>query len=345
MDKPGWDYKRAGVDIEAANTSVKMIKKWVSMTRRPEVINDIGAFAGFFALDMAKYQEPVLVSGTDGVGTKLRIAQQMGVHDTVGIDLVAMCVNDILVHGAEPLFFLDYIGVGRLKPAVIEMLVKGVSLGCIQAGCALIGGETAEMPGFYSEDEYDLAGFAVGVAEKSGLIRGNRIRKGDVLVGLPSSGLHSNGFSLARKVLLEHAAIPLQKYVDELQEPLGEALLRPTRIYVKPILELLRTVDVHGMAHITGGGIMENLARILPAGLGAGVSVRSIATPPIFNLIAELGRVDRTEMFRTFNMGIGFILVVPAQNLEEVAAILREQGETPCILGKISDTWEGVRLL
>ncbi|MGI6434407.1 MAG: phosphoribosylformylglycinamidine cyclo-ligase [Syntrophomonadaceae bacterium] len=345
MDKPGWDYKQAGVDIDAASTSVEMIKKWVGMTRRPEVMNDIGAFAGFFALDVAKYQEPVLVSGTDGVGTKLKIAQMMGIHDTVGVDLVAMCVNDILVHGAEPLFFLDYIGVGQLQPAMIEMLVKGVSLGCVQAGCALIGGETAEMPGFYSEDEYDLAGFAVGAVEKSRLIRGHRIENGDVLLGLPSSGLHSNGFSLARKVLLEHAAISLEQYVPELQQPLGEALLTPTRIYVKPILELLNTVDVHGMAHITGGGMTENLARVLPAGLGAGIEQRLIDTPPIFSLIAELGRVDLTEMFRTFNMGIGFILAVAPNDADRVVDNLRGQGETPCFLGQISDNWEGVRLL
>ena len=227
MDQPGWDYKQAGVDIDAASASVEMIKKWVGLTRRPEVIDDIGAFAGFFALDVSRYREPVLVSGTDGVGTKLKIAQMMGVHDTVGIDLVAMCVNDILVHGAEPLFFLDYIAVGKLQPQIIEMLVKGVSLGCVQAGCALIGGETAEMPGFYSQDEYDLAGFTVGVADRQRLIQGKRIEEGDVLIGLPSSGLHSNGFSLARKVLLEHAGLKLSQQPEGLPQSLGETLLTP----------------------------------------------------------------------------------------------------------------------
>jgi phosphoribosylformylglycinamidine cyclo-ligase len=345
MDKPGWDYKQAGVDIDAASTSVEMIKKWVGMTRRPEVINDIGAFAGFFALDAAKYREPVLVSGTDGVGTKLKIAQMMGIHDTVGIDLVAMCVNDILVHGAEPLFFLDYIGVGKLQPQMIEMLVKGVSLGCVQAGCALIGGETAEMPGFYSEDEYDLAGFAVGVADRHRLIQGSRIEDGDILIGLPSSGLHSNGFSLARKVLLEHAGLKLAERPQDLRQTLGETLLAPTRIYVKPVLELLKKVDIHGMAHITGGGIVENLARVLPDGLGAAINTSAMEIPAVFSLIASSGRVERDEMYRTFNMGIGFILVVSQTDADHTLESMREQGEKPRIIGEVSRETGGVRLL
>ncbi|HCF49977.1 MAG TPA: phosphoribosylformylglycinamidine cyclo-ligase [Syntrophomonas sp.] len=345
MDKPGWDYKQAGVDIDAASTSVEMIKKWVGMTRRPEVINDIGAFAGFFALDAAKYREPVLVSGTDGVGTKLKIAQMMGIHDTVGIDLVAMCVNDILVHGAEPLFFLDYIGVGKLQPQMIEMLVKGVSLGCVQAGCALIGGETAEMPGFYSEDEYDLAGFAVGVADRHRLIQGSRIEDGDILIGLPSSGLHSNGFSLARKVLLEHAGLKLAERPQDLRQTLGETLLAPTRIYVKPVLELLKKVDIHGMAHITGGGIVENLARVLPDGLGASINTSAMEIPAVFSLIASSGRVERDEMYRTFNMGIGFILVVSHTDADRTLESMREQGEKPRIIGEVSRETGGVRLL
>ena len=345
MDKPGWDYKQAGVDIDAASTSVEMIKKWVGMTRRPEVINDIGAFAGFFALDAAKYREPVLVSGTDGVGTKLKIAQMMGIHDTVGIDLVAMCVNDILVHGAEPLFFLDYIGVGKLQPQMIEMLVKGVSLGCVQGGCALIGGETAEMPGFYSEDEYDLAGFAVGVADRHRLIQGSRIEDGDILIGLPSSGLHSNGFSLARKVLLEHAGLKLAERPQDLRQTLGETLLAPTRIYVKPVLELLKKVDIHGMAHITGGGIVENLARVLPDGLGASINTSAMEIPAVFSLIASSGRVERDEMYRTFNMGIGFILVVSHTDADRTLESMREQGEKPRIIGEVSRETGGVRLL
>lgn len=345
MDKAGLDYKQAGVDIDAAQTSVEMIKKWVGMTRRPEVMNDIGAFAGFFALDTAKYREPVLVSGTDGVGTKLKIAQMMGIHDTVGIDLVAMCVNDILVHGAEPLFFLDYIGVGKLKPEVIEMLVKGVSLGCVQAGCALIGGETAEMPGFYSEDEYDLAGFAVGVADKSRLIQGGKIGDGDVLIGMSSSGLHSNGFSLARKVLLERARLDLSARPGDLDGTLGETLLMPTRIYVKPVLDLLGQVDVHGMAHITGGGIVENFARVLPPDLGAVIDTSACNVPAIFKMIAALGGVDKTEMYRTFNMGIGFILVVDASEADLTMKALGERGENPLLIGRVSCDTEGITLV
>jgi phosphoribosylformylglycinamidine cyclo-ligase len=345
MDKPGWDYKQAGVDIDAASASVEMIKKWVGLTRRPEVINDIGAFAGFFALDISKYREPVLVSGTDGVGTKLKIAQLMDIHDTVGIDLVAMCVNDILVHGAEPLFFLDYIGIGKLKPEVIEKLVKGVSSGCVQAGCALIGGETAEMPGFYSEDEYDLAGFAVGVADRPKLLQGGRIAPDDVLIALPSSGLHSNGFSLARKVLLEHAALDLSSRPEGLDRSLGETLLTPTRIYVQPVLQLLSKLDVHGMAHITGGGIVDNLARVLPAGLGALIDTSAGNVPAIFDLIAVLGSVEKAEMYRTFNMGIGFIIAVGTTDVDMAMQVLREQGESPLLIGRVSRETEGVKLL
>lgn len=336
MDKPGLDYKKAGVDIDAANTSVQMMKKWVALTRRPEVMDDIGAFGGFFALDTSRFKEPVLVSGTDGVGTKLRISQLMKIHDTVGIDLVAMCVNDILVHGAEPLFFLDYIGVGKLNPAVIESLVKGVSTGCIQAGCALIGGETAEMPGFYNDDEYDLAGFAVGAVEKSRLIKGADILVNDVLIGLPSSGLHSNGYSLARKVLLESAGLSLSSHLPTLSCTVGEALLRPTRIYVKSILSLLKKVAVRGMAHITGGGIVENLARVLPEGMGADIDAGAIPPQPLFDLIAEYGQVQRQEMFRTFNMGIGFIIVVRPEDVKSAIEHLRQAGEEPVVIGKIS---------
>lgn len=339
MEKPGMNYKEAGVDIDAASRSVEMIKKWVALTRRHEVMDDIGAFGGFFALDVQKYREPVLVSGTDGVGTKLRIAQMMGVHDTVGIDLVAMCVNDILVHGAEPLFFLDYIGVGRLKPDMVEMLVKGVSLGCQEAGCSLIGGETAEMPGFYAEDEYDLAGFTVGAVERSRLINGKDITRGDILVALPSSGLHSNGFSLARKVLLERGGLPLDARPTGLEKTLGEELLKPTRIYVKPVLDLLEQVPVKGMAHITGGGIVENLARTIPEGMGAVIEGQALPRLPIFELIAELGQVERTEMYRTFNMGIGFILVISPIYLDDALKHLHSKGEKPIVIGRAgSDT-------
>lgn len=335
-------YKDAGVDIDAANQSVEMIKKWVGMTKRPEVLADIGSFGGFFALDNNKYKEPILVSGTDGVGTKLKIAQMMGLHDSVGIDLVAMCVNDILAHGAEPLFFLDYIAMGKLEPALVENLVKGVSQGCVQAGCALIGGETAEMPGFYREDEYDLAGFAVGVVERSRLINGSTIEDGDQLIGLPSSGLHSNGYSLARKVLLEEAGLKTDSFIRQLDKNLGEILLLPTRIYVKTVLPLLEEVEIRGMAHITGGGLGENLARILPAGLGAVIDSNTIETPAIFSLIAELGRVPRKEMFRTFNMGIGFVLTVASHHRDKALKYLYDKGEKPIVIGRVSRGSEGV---
>ena len=297
-------YKSAGVDIDAANQSVEMIKKWVERTRRPEVLAGIGSFGGFFALDTNRYREPILVSGTDGVGTKLRIAQQMGIHDSVGIDLVAMCVNDILAHGAEPLFFLDYIAVGKLQPEVVEALVKGVSRGCQQAGCALIGGETAEMPGFYAVEDYDLAGFTVGVVERSRLINGEAIADGDVVIALPASGVHSNGYSLVRRVLLQEKGWQLDRQVEELGKTLGEELLTPTRIYVKTILELLPQVDIRGMAHITGGGIVENLQRILPGDLGAQIEFDALPVLPIFQIIQAAGRVSREEMLRTFNMGV-----------------------------------------
>ena len=336
MDKEGLSYKKAGVDIDAANSSVELIKKWVGRTRRPEVLADIGSFGGFFALNHQKYQQPVLVSGTDGVGTKLRIAQMLGVHHTVGIDLVAMCVNDILVHGAEPLFFLDYIAIGKLQPQLVEALVQGVSEGCLQAGCALIGGETAEMPGFYKEEEYDLAGFTVGVVDRPKLINGEAIKDGDVLIGLPSSGIHSNGYSLARKVLLESAGLKLEDHIAELGKTLGEELITPTRIYVPSVLALLEQCEVKGMAHITGGGIAENLQRTVPAGLGVEIRADVIPTPAIFNLIAKLGGVEQAEMFRTFNMGIGYIIAVDPQQYDNTLKCLRARGEQPIMIGEIT---------
>ncbi|MEA1962414.1 MAG: phosphoribosylformylglycinamidine cyclo-ligase [Bacillota bacterium] len=336
MNKESLSYKEAGVDIDAASQSVEMIKKWVGRTKRSEVLDDIGSFGGLFALNTGKYKEPVLVSGTDGVGTKLKIAHMMGVHDQVGIDLVAMCVNDILVHGAEPLFFLDYIALGKLDPVNVEMLVKGVSEGCLQAGCALIGGETAEMPGFYKEDEYDLAGFAVGAVDKLKIIDGSTIEDGDILVGLPSSGVHSNGYSLVRKVLLEKAEMDLHEQVAVLGKTLGEELLTPTRIYVKTVLALLDEIEVQGMAHITGGGITENLQRVLPDGLGAQIDAAKIHVPEIFKLIQELGNVPSEEMFRTFNMGIGYILVLRPHQLDKALNHLRTKGEQCIVLGKIT---------
>jgi phosphoribosylformylglycinamidine cyclo-ligase len=338
----GNSYKDAGVDIDAANHSVDLIKKWVQQTRRPEVMADIGGFGGFFALNMAKYHEPVLVSGTDGVGTKLKIAHMMGIHDTVGIDLVAMCVNDILVHGAEPLFFLDYIAVGKLQPEVVEALVKGVSAGCVQAGCALIGGETAEMPGFYQPDEYDLAGFAVGAVERSQIINGEKVTDGDLVIGIPSSGVHSNGYSLVRKVLLEKAGLSLDQYMDDFGKTVGEELLTPTRIYVKSVLGLLDKVPVNGMAHITGGGITENLQRILPAGLGAVIDASAIEIKPVFKLVERLGQVEKAEMFRTFNMGIGFTIVTSPRYHDKVIKHLQDAGENPVVIGRITSSEQGV---
>ncbi len=336
MEKEGMTYKQAGVDIDAANQSVDLIKKWVDRTKRPEVLSGIGSFGGFFALNSSKYKEPVLVSGTDGVGTKLKIAQALGIYHTVGIDLVAMCVNDILTHGAEPLFFLDYIALGKLHPEMIEDLVKGVSEGCIQAGCSLVGGETAEMPGFYTEGEFDMAGFTVGVVDRASLVNGSAIEDGDVLVGLKSSGIHSNGFSLVRKVLMEESGLKLEDYVEELGSTLGETLMTPTRIYVQPILSLLKEIEIRGMAHITGGGMAENLQRIMPDGLGAEIDTASLEIPAVFQMIARMGNVPSEEMFRTFNMGIGFIIVVAPDMVNTLLMHLRMEGENPVVIGKVN---------
>ncbi|WP_054692178.1 phosphoribosylformylglycinamidine cyclo-ligase [Syntrophomonas palmitatica] len=334
-------YKDTGVNIDKANKSVDMIKKWVQRTHRPEVLAGIGSFGGFFALDTSKYTQPVLISGTDGVGTKLKIAQMMGVHDTVGIDLVAMCVNDILVHGAEPLFFLDYIALGKLEPEMVEALVKGVSIGCEQAGCSLIGGETAEMPGFYAEDEYDLAGFAVGAVERDKLLDGQAVKEGDLIIGLPSSGIHSNGYSLVRKVLLDKAGLKMEQNIGELGKSLGEELLTPTRIYVKTILSLLPEVEIRAMAHITGGGLPENLPRVLPAGLGAQIDSGSWEAPPVFQLIQRLGHIAKDEMYRTFNMGIGYAIITSPSQSDDVLKCLHDKGEKPIIIGKVRSGIKG----
>ncbi len=317
-------YKNAGVDISAGNEAVEKMKAHVKKTFRPEVLTDLGSFAGLFALDTKKYQEPVLISGTDGVGTKLRIAMMMDQHDTIGIDAVAMCVNDILVQGAEPLFFLDYIAVGKVFPDKVADIVKGVAEGCLQSNCALIGGETAEMPGFYAENDYDIAGFAVGVAEKSRIITGSTLQEGDILLGLPSSGVHSNGFSLARKVLLEAGNLKVEQQIPELGCTLGEALLKPTRIYVKDIMPLLEQVAVRGMVHVTGGGLIENPPRIFPDGLGAKINLNAWQVPPIFQLIAKIGEVPEEEMLRVFNMGIGFIIAVAPQDVAKTQEICPE---------------------
>jgi len=326
-------YKDAGVDIDAGDLFVEKIKPYVKSTFRPEVLTHIGGFGGLFALK--KYKNPVLVSGTDGVGTKLKIAFLTNRHDTVGIDLVAMCVNDIVVQGAEPLFFLDYFATGRLKPEAHADIVKGIAAGCRQAGCALIGGETAEMPSFYGEDEYDLAGFAVGVVERKKIVDGSKIKAGDRLIGLASSGLHSNGYSLVRRVLLETSGYSVNDVLPELGKPLGDVLLTPTRIYVRTILELMTGFDIRGMAHITGGGITENLPRVLPKGAQATVRKGSWEIHPVFTLLQQKAGVDDEEMYRDFNMGIGMILVVPAKQADSVMKKARRLGEKAYLIGEI----------
>lgn len=323
---PGLTYKGAGVDITAGNRAVELIKPRVKSTWRPEVLADIGAFGGMFALDSGKYREPVLVSGTDGVGTKLRIAHMLDRHDTIGIDCVAMCVNDILVHGAEPLFFLDYLAVGRMEPEKVADIVGGVAEGCRQAGCALIGGETAEMPGFYDEGEYDIAGFVVGVVEKSRMITGQRVMAGDVLLGLASSGLHSNGYSLARKALLEVGGLRLEDHLPALGRTLGEEMLVPTRIYARETMELTSNFDIHGMAHITGGGLVENIPRVVPPGLKVRIFRGAWEEPPIFSLIQERGGIEDSEMYRTFNLGLGLVVVVPPEEAEAAQEHLHKSG-------------------
>jgi len=335
----GYSYQQAGVDIDAGNRAVELMKPAVKRTMRPEVLGGLGGFGGLFALDLSKYPEPVLVSGTDGVGTKLKLAFQLDRHDTIGQDAVAMCVNDILVQGAEPLFFLDYLAVGKLVPERVAEIVGGIAKGCELAGCALIGGETAEMPSFYQEGEYDIAGFAVGAVNKPDIIDGSRIQAGDVLIGLPSSGFHSNGYSLIRKIFPPEL---WDKVFPELGEPLGEALLRPTRIYVKTVLPLLAGKKVRGMAHITGGGLTENLPRILPEGLGIRIDRRSWQVPPIFTLLQKMGEVEEKEMLRTFNMGIGFVLVVQPQDVQEIQTQLRSMGEESFVIGEVLGQSKGV---
>ena len=331
-----YTYRDAGVDIDAGNEAVRLMKSHVRTTFRPGVLTDIGGFGGLFALDIKKYTEPVLVSGADGVGTKLKVAFMADKHDTVGQDAVAMCVNDIVVQGAEPLFFLDYLAVGKLEPEKVAEIVGGVAAGCRQAGCALIGGETAEMPGFYPDGEYDLAGFAVGAVNKPDIIDGSSTKEGDVVIGLPSSGLHSNGFSLARKVFFESAGYTTAQFIPELEKTLGEELLTPTKIYVRAVLDVLAAkIAVRGMAHITGGGLSENIPRCLPEGLGAKISQDAWNVPAVFTHLQKLGNVPQDDMFRTFNMGIGFVLVVAQAEANEALNVLQTAGEEPVVLGEI----------
>jgi phosphoribosylformylglycinamidine cyclo-ligase len=328
-------YRDSGVDIDAGDEFVDRIKPLVRSTFRPEVLGDLGGFGGMFGFQAKKYQDPVLVSGTDGVGTKLKVAFLMGKHDTVGIDLVAMCVNDIAVCGAEPLFFLDYFATGKLSVSTAQEVVKGIAEGCRQAGCALIGGETAEMPSFYPEGEYDLAGFAVGAVDRPNIIDGKTIRPGDVLIGLASSGLHSNGYSLARRVLFDHAKLTVTSRLAELDRSVGEVLLTPTRIYAKQILALSQEFPLKGVAHITGGGITENLPRVFPPGVRARIHRKRWTVPPIFSAISTFGSVEREEMYRVFNMGIGLILVVPPAIADAVLARVLALGDQGTLIGEI----------
>ena len=338
-------YEQAGVNLEAGYEVVRRIKKHVASTERVGVMGNIGAFGGMFDLSALNVKEPVLVSGTDGVGTKLKLAFAMDKHDTIGIDAVAMCVNDVLAQGAEPLYFLDYVAVGANEPAKIENIVAGVAEGCRQAGCALIGGETAEMPGMYTEGEYDIAGFTCGVVEKSKLIDGSKVKVGDVLVGIASSGVHSNGFSLVRKVVGD-AGLDLHAVLPELdaERPLGEVLLTPTRIYVKQVLDVIRNCDVHGVAHITGGGFDENIPRILKEGQGIEVKEGSWEILPVFRMLEKYGKIAHREMFNIFNMGIGMVLAVDAAEADKAIEILKSHGERASVIGRVTDT-EGVEIL
>ena len=338
-------YRDAGVDIDAGDEFVDRIKPLVRSTFRPEVLTDLGGFGGLFRLQAKKYEDPVLVSGTDGVGTKLKIAFLMDRHDTVGIDLVAMCVNDIAVSGAEPLFFLDYFATGKLAVPKAQQVISGIAEGCRQAGCSLIGGETAEMPSFYLEGEYDLAGFAVGVVDRPKIIDGRQIVPGDALIGLASTGLHSNGYSLARRVLFDQAKLSVTSLLPEFDRPLGDILLTPTRIYAKQILTLSQEFSIKGMAHITGGGITENLPRVFPPRMRAQVRRSAWSVPPIFQVVAGFGQVDREEMYRVFNMGIGLILVVPASSAQAVIARATDLGDSACLIGTMVSSNDDVPLV
>ncbi len=336
-------YRAAGVDVTAGYKAVELMKKHVARTRTPAVLDSIGGFGGMLMPDLTGISRPVLVSGTDGVGTKLKIAFLLGKHDTVGIDCVAMCVNDIVCCGAKPLLFLDYIALGKNTPERVAEIVSGVAEGCVQSGCALVGGETAEMPGFYAEDEYDLAGFSVGVVDQSKILTPESCQKGDVLIALASSGVHSNGFSLVRKVFdVEHA--DLGAYYAELGAKLGETLLTPTKLYVKPALAAIEAGGVRSIAHITGGGFYENIPRALPEGLCAQIERRAVQVLPIFDLIARTGNIPERDMFNTFNMGVGMLLVADRTKADGILAALKAQGETAYVIGELTEGEKGVIL-
>jgi len=336
-------YKEAGVDITAGYAAVELMKRHVARTMTPGAIGGLGGFGGLFELDLTGIRKPVLVSGTDGVGTKLKLAFLMDRHDTIGIDCVAMCVNDIITCGAKPLFFLDYIACGRNVPERIAQIVSGVAEGCVRAGAALIGGETAEMPGFYGEEEYDLAGYATGVVDKERMIDHSRIRPGDAILALASSGIHSNGFSLVRKIFdVDHT--DLSRHVDELGMSLGDCLLEPTRIYVKPVLALAEQADLRAVSHITGGGFYENIPRALPEGLCAKIERQRVQVLPVFDLLAKTGKIPERDMFNTFNMGVGMTLVVPSDQADLAVRVLRENGENAYPIGEIAAGERGVEL-
>ncbi|MBF2369592.1 phosphoribosylformylglycinamidine cyclo-ligase [Listeria welshimeri] len=329
-------YSKAGVDVEAGYQVVERIKKHVARTERMGVMGALGSFGGMFDLSSLNLKEPILVSGTDGVGTKLLLAIEADKHDTIGIDCVAMCVNDILAQGAEPLFFLDYIATGKTDPIKMEQIVKGVADGCEQAGAALIGGETAEMPDMYGADDYDLAGFTVGAVEKKKLITEGAVKAGDTLIGIPSSGIHSNGYSLVRKIFFKDNDFKLNAEITELDVPLVEELLKPTRIYVKPVLEVLKKVDVHGITHVTGGGFVENLPRMLTKDLAVKVELGSWPILPIFDVMQKYGQLNELEMYEIFNMGIGMVLAVKKEDVEKTLEVLVQNGEAAYVIGEVT---------
>ena len=338
-------YKQSGVDIDEGNRAVDLIKGKIKTTYDNNVIGDLGNFSGLYSLkDFTNMTEPVLLSSTDGVGTKLKLAQMMDKHDTVGIDLVAMCVNDLICQGARPLFFLDYIATGKLVPEQVEQIVSGIVDGCKMAGCALVGGETAEMPGMYSEDEYDLAGFSVGIADREKIVSGKDVKSGDTLIGISSSGIHSNGFSFIRKIFLETYGYKLDQYIEELGMTLGEALLTPTKIYVKLVLDLLSKYDIKAIAHITGGGVIENITRVIPKGLGIDIEKNSWEKPAIFKMIENFNSIDERELHKSFNMGVGLVLIVDNEKAKEITKYINTTEKNAYIIGKVVDTHEGVTL-
>lgn len=354
-------YKQSGVDIDEGNRAVDLIKGKIKSTYDNNVIGDLGNFSGLYSLkDFVGMKEPVLLASTDGVGTKLKLAQMMDKHDTVGIDLVAMCVNDLICQGAKPLFFLDYIATGKLVAKQVEEIVGGIADGCKISRCALIGGETAEMPGMYSDDEYDLAGFSVGIADKEKIVSGQNVKNGDVLIGISSSGVHSNGFSFIRKIFLDTYNYKLEQYIEELGMTLGEALLTPTKIYVKLVLELLKNYDIKAIAHITGGGVIENIPRVIPKGLGIDINKNSWDKPAIFKMIENFNAIDEKELHKSFNMGVGLVLVVDKEKSDEIVSYINNREvkneveidekyndllkDRAYVIGEVVDTHEGVKL-